>query len=104
MTGWLRQHGTTLAVLSLLTLILMTRCAVPAYAVHPPMLVIVEQDTVVYGPAGERIAIPSGTELDMCADELGMLMRYELEPMVIRVPAPCVERPLFADGFEEAGR
>lgn len=104
MTGWLRQNGTTLAVLLLLTLILMTRCAVPAYAVHPPMLLIVEQDTVVYGPAGERIAIPSGTELDMCADELGMLLRYELEPRVIRVPVPCVERPLFADGFEEAGR
>lgn len=76
----------------------------PANAAEPPMLLIVEQDTVVYGPAGERIAIPSGTELDMCADELGMLMHYELEPMVLRVPAPCAERPLFADGFEEPGR
>lgn len=104
MTGWLRQHGTTLAVLSLLTLILMTRCAVPAYAVHPPMLVIVEQDTVLYAPGGERIDIPGGTELDMCADEAGILLRYEIETMVLRVPAPCAERPLFADGFEEPGR
>ena len=100
MTRWLRQHGSTLGIAALLTLVLMTRCAVPAYAAHPPMLLIVEQDTVVYGPAGERIAIPGGTELDMCADELGMLMYYEIEPMVLRVPAPCVERPLFADGFE----
>lgn len=75
-----------------------------ALAIQPPMLLIVEQPTVVYGPAGERIEIPAGAELDMCADELGMLMRYELEPMVIRIPAACVERPLFADGFEEAGR
>lgn len=100
MTRWLRQHGSTLGIAALLTLVLMTRCAVPAYAVHPPMLVIVEQDTVVYGPAGERIEIPAGTELDVCADELGMLMHYELDPMVVRVPAPCAERPLFADGFE----
>lgn len=71
-----------------------------AFALHPPMLLIVEQPTVVYGPGGERIEIPAGAELDMCADELGMLMHYELEPMVIRIPAPCAERPLFADGFE----
>lgn len=99
MTSWLRQHGTTLAVLALLTLILMTRCAVPAYAAHPPLLLIVEQDTVLYGPSGQRISIPGGTELDVCAQD-GTLMHYELEPMVIRIPAPCQERPLFADGFE----
>lgn len=71
-----------------------------ALALHPPMLLIVEQPTVVYGPAGERIEIPAGAELDMCADELGVLMHYELVPKVIRIPAPCLERPLFADGFE----
>lgn len=106
MTRWLREHGSTLGIAALLTLVLMTRCAMPAYAVavHPPMLLIVEQDTVLYAPGGERIAIPSGTELDMCADALGMLLHYEIEPMVLRVPAPCAERPLFADGFEEPGR
>ena len=71
-----------------------------ALAIQPPMLLIVEQQTIVYGPAGERIEIPAGAELDMCADELGVLMHYELEPMVIRIPAPCMERPLFVDGFE----
>ena len=71
-----------------------------ALAIQPPMLMIVEQPTVVYGPAGERIEIPAGAEIDVCADELGILLHYELEPVVVRVPAPCVERPLFSDGFE----
>lgn len=103
MTSWLRQHGTTLAVLALLTLILMTRCAVPAYALDPPLLLIVEQDTVLYAPGGQRIAIPGGTELDVCAQDNALVV-YELSPVVLRVPAPCRERPLFADGFEEPGR
>ena len=71
-----------------------------ALAIQPPMLMIVEQPTVVYGPAGERIEIPAGAEIDVCADELGILLHYELEPVVVRVPAPCVDRPLFSDGFE----
>ena len=71
-----------------------------ALAIQPPMLLIVEQPTVVYGPSGERIEIPAGAEIDVCADELGILLHYELEPVVVRVPAPCVERPLFSDGFE----
>ena len=69
-------------------------------AIQPPMLLIVEQPTVVYGPAGERIEIPAGAELDVCADELGVLLNYELDPVVVRIPAPCPDRPLFADGFE----
>lgn len=95
-----RRYWRGIGLTVLLSLMLLVRCAEPAYALDPPLLLIVEQPTVVYGPAGERIAIPSGTELDMCADELGMLMHYELEPMVVLVPAPCTERPLFADGFE----
>lgn len=71
-----------------------------ALAIQPPMLLIVEQPTTVYGPGGERISIPAGAELDVCADELGTLLHYELEPVVVRIPAPCAERPLFADGFE----
>ena len=78
--------------------------AAPVLSAEPPMLLIVEQQTIIYGPAGERIEIPAGAELDMCADELGVLMHYDLEPKVIRVPAPCAERPLFADGFEKPGR
>lgn len=71
-----------------------------ALAIQPPMLLIVEQPTTVYGPGGERISIPAGAELDVCADELGTLLHYELDPVVVRIPAPCVDRPLFADGFE----
>ena len=71
-----------------------------ALAIQPPMLLLVEQPTTVYGPGGERIEIPAGAEIDVCADELGVLLHYELDPVVVRVPAPCVERPLFSDGFE----
>ena len=66
---------------------------------EPPMLLLVEQETVAYGPAGERIPIPAGAEIDVCVGG-GMLLVYELAPMVVRVPQPCVERPLFMDGFE----
>ena len=97
---WFREHGRTLAALALLCLVLVARCSVPVAIATAPMLVIVEQGTVVYGQSGERISIPAGAELDVCADELGTLLHYELEPVVVRVPAPCAERPLFADGFE----
>jgi hypothetical protein len=70
-----------------------------AHEYEPPMLLLVEQETVVYGPAGERIYIPAGAEIDVCAGD-GMLLVYELAPMVVRVPQPCTERPLFRDGFE----
>lgn len=99
-----RRHWRGIGLTVLLTLMLLVRCAEPAYALDPPLLVIVEQPTTVYGQFGERISIPAGAELDVCADDLGMLMHYELEPMVLRVPAPCRERPLFADGFEDPGR
>ncbi len=39
MTGWLQRHGSSIGVLLLLTLILLTRCAVPradAATVNPP--------------------------------------------------------------------
>ena len=70
-----------------------------AYGHEPPLLLLVEQETVVYGPTGERITIPAGAEIDVCVGG-GMLLVYELAPMVVRVPQPCAERPLFADGFE----
>lgn len=82
----------------LMVYILLGRSHAQVY--EPPMLLLVEQKTVVYGPAGERIYIPAGAEIDMCADEIGMLMHYEIEPMVVRLPQPCAERPLFRDGFE----
>lgn len=97
---WLREHGRTFAALMLLCLVLAARCSVPAYAAEPPMLVVIEQDAVAYAPGGERISLPAGTELDVCVGG-GALLVYELEPVVIRVPQPCAERPLFADGFEE---
>lgn len=98
-----RRYWRGIGLTVLLSLILMTRCAVPAYALDPPLLLIVEQDTVLYAPGGQRIAIPGGTELDVCAQDNALVV-YDMEPMVLRVPAPCRERPLFADGFEEPGR
>ena len=70
-----------------------------AEGAEPPLLFIVEQATVVYGPLGERIDIPSGAEIDVCAGQEGMLV-YEFAPRVVRAPYPCRERPLFRDGFE----
>lgn len=96
---WFREHGRTLAALALLCLVLVARCSVPVAIATPPMLVIVEQDTVVYGQSGERISIPAGAEIDVCSDGSSLLV-YELDPVVVRVPAPCAERPIFADGFE----
>ena len=72
---------------------------IQAHGHEPPLLLLVEQETVVYGPAGERIPIPAGSEIDVCADGDTLLV-YELAPMVVRVPQPCAERALFADGFE----
>lgn len=87
-----------------LLLTVFNRCGMaPAYALHPPLLLIVEQDTVLYAPDGQRIAIPGGTELDVCAQDNALVI-YDLEPVVLRVPVPCSERPLFADGFEETER
>lgn len=70
-----------------------------ALALYPPMLLRIEQQAVAYTPAGQRISLPAGTELDLCAHE-GALMRYDIPSMTLRVPKPCPERPLFADGFE----
>ena len=71
-----------------------------ALAVQPPMLLRIEQPAVVYAPDGQRISLPAGTELDMCAQD-GALVVYDIPSMTLRVPKPCVERPLFADGFED---
>ena len=70
-----------------------------ALALQPPMLLRIEQPAVAYAPDGQRISLPAGTELDLCAQD-GALMRYDIESMTLRVPKPCPERPLFADGFE----
>ena len=99
---WLREHGRTLSALALLGLVLAARCSVPiANAANPPLLIIVEQPAIVYAPSGERIAIPAGSEIDACPGD-GALLVYELDPSVVRVPAPCAERVLFSDSFEVA--
>lgn len=71
-----------------------------------PMLQIIEKDAILYAPDGTRIAVPAGTELDLCAEEhpapgeSPALVRYDLGAKALLVPEPCAERPLFADGFE----
>ena len=71
-----------------------------ALALHPPMLLRIEQPAIAYTPDGQRISLPTGTELDLCAHD-GALVVYDIPSMTFRVPKPCVERPLFADGFED---
>lgn len=96
----LRCYWRGIGLAALLCLFMMARCASEqVHASEPPMLVIVEQETVVYGPGGERIHIPAGAEIDVCVWS-GALLVYELTPMVARIPQPCAERPLFSDGFE----
>jgi hypothetical protein len=71
-----------------------------ALSLQPPMLLRVEQPSVVYAPDGQRISLPAGTELDLCAQD-GALVVYDIPSMTLRAPKPCPERPLFADGFED---
>ena len=100
MNRTLRCYWRGIGLAVLLCLFMLTRCASDqVHAADPPMLLLVEQETVVYGPVGERIPIPAGAEIDVCVGE-GMLLVYELAPMVVRVPQPCAERALFMDGFE----
>ena len=70
-----------------------------ALSLQPPMLLRIEQPSVVYAPDGQRISLPAGTELDLCAHD-GALLVYDIPSMTLRAPKPCPERPLFADGFE----
>lgn len=64
-----------------------------------PLILLIEQDTIVYTPAGARLAIPAGAELEACSLD-GARLVYDLGAFVIRVPQPCGERPIFIDGFE----
>lgn len=61
------------------------------------LLVILEQQTVLYLPDGTRVDVPAGTEFEVCGDPL---QEYDLDGMAIRYPQSCPERKLFADGFE----
>lgn len=65
-----------------------------------PLIVMVDEPTVIYTPSGDRISIPAGSEIDACAGAASAVLRYEIEPMIVHVVKPCTERPLFADGFE----
>lgn len=66
-----------------------------------PVEVIVEQDTVAYTLDEQRISIPAGTVIEACIYVDNKVLIYELASKVLRVPAPCDERPIFADGFEQ---
>lgn len=86
-------------LIALLLLTALTWRSGGAQGQPPHLLVIIEQTAVMYAPGGQRIDIPAGTELDACEDG-GTLLAYDLGAMAVRIPAPCTERPLFADGFE----
>lgn len=76
----------------------------PARGATPasPYILIIAKDAVLYAPDGTRFYAPAGTEIEMCSDsepEPG-LMYYQTDAHAMVIPEPCVERPLFADGFE----
>lgn len=96
------KYWRELILVTLLTMTGVTRCASDADAqtvANKPLVLIVEQDAVAYGPGGVRYYLPAGTELDACAqgnDRIG----YDIPAFMLLVRNPCKERPLFADGFE----
>ena len=45
-----------------------------ALSLQPPMLLRIEQPSVVYAPDGQRISLPAGTELDLCAHDGALLV------------------------------
>lgn len=96
--GSVARHWRWIGLTALLLLYFFLRLP-RAEGAEPPLLFLVEQATVVYAPSGERIDIPFGAEIDVCAGPGGMLV-YEFAPRVVRAPYPCRERPLFRDGFE----
>lgn len=72
-----------------------------ALGATPPMQVLVEQATVAYAPDGSRIALPAGTVIDVCANSTGQTLVYQIDARLTRIPQPCEERSIFADGFED---
>ncbi len=66
-----------------------------ALSLQPPMLLRIEQPSVVYAPDGQRISLPAGTELDEgsgypAAHAVGLVFadRVDLTPRLVDlVPA-----------------
>ena len=67
----------------------------------PPLIVRLDAAAIAYAPDGTRIALPAGTEIDACASAENSVLDYALASRVVHIPAPCGERPLFRDGFED---
>jgi len=61
-------------------IVLLCACVIaPAGAqIRPdtPLIILVEQPTIVYTPTGERIAIPAGAEIDVCSKD-GVRLAYD---------------------------
>ena len=104
----IRCYWRCIGLAVLLCLFVLTRCVdSPVYAGEPPMLLIFDKPATLYAPNGARIDVPAGTEIDACTSLSacpalpdGCTLDYALDPAVTQIPEPCVERPLFADGFE----
>lgn len=51
-------------------------------------------------PEGEVLDQPAGTEVLVCQDAGGVVLRYRLSTRTFSVPRPCVQALLFRHGFE----
>lgn len=68
-------------------------------AAQVPLMVLLERETVVYAPDGERITLPAGSHFEACSQNNSVLS-YDLAGFLVTVANPCPEKPLFEDGFE----
>ena len=73
----------------------------PAHAqqvvADPPVLLRLEGPARVRVPGGDVVLLPAGSEIGACGD---LPLRFDLDSRVARVPEPCTETRVFANGFE----
>lgn len=82
-------------------LILALALASPLQQPEKKFLVLLGGPTTIYFPTGHRINVPMGTEIDVCPGGVpSAIMLYHLDADALEFINPCVERPLFSDGFE----
>lgn len=102
-----RRYWRGIGLAVLLSLMLLVRCVEHAYALAPPMVLIVERDAWVYTPSG-HFQVPAGTEIELCPDPDAPpvppppILSYDIPAFALLVPFPCELRPrIFVDGFED---
>lgn len=72
-----------------------------AQVANPPMVVQVDEATVIVTPANTLIVIPAGSRIEACVASNGSTLSYDLAGRVVRVLKPCRDpNTVFKDGFE----